>query len=146
MSATALEVLDRTIHKTNIRLKDLMEILGCTDRQEAYTSLRATLHALRDRLTIEETARVAAQLPMLIRGFYFEGWDPSGKPVKQRHRNESLARIERELERYEAEPEVVARAVFLVLTNHISEGEIKDVLPRKIRDLWPSPVPRGRLQ
>jgi uncharacterized protein (DUF2267 family) len=83
---------------------------------------------------------------MLIRGFYFEGWDPSGKPVKERHRNEFLARIERELERYEADPEVVARAVFLVLTNHISEGEIKDVLPREIRDLWPSPVPRGRLQ
>ena len=146
MSATGLEVFDRTIHKTNIWLKDLMEILGCTDRQEAYTSLRATLHALRDRLTIEETAQVAAQLPMLIRGFYFEGWDPSGKPVKERHRNEFLARIERELERYEAEPEVVVRAVFLVLTNHISEGEIKDVLPREIRDLWPSPVPRGRLQ
>ena len=82
MSATALEVFDRTIHKTNIWLKDLMEILGCTDRQEAYTSLRATLHALRDRLTIEETAQVAAQLPMLIRGFYFEGWIRPGNRLR----------------------------------------------------------------
>lgn len=143
MSATALEVFDRTIHKTNIWLKDLMEILGCTDRQGAYTSLRATLHALRDRLTIEETAQVAAQLPMLIRGLFRR---LGSVRVKERHRNEFLARIERELERYEAEPEVVARAVFLVLTNRISEGEIKDVLPREIRDLWRSPVPRGRLQ
>ena len=142
MSATALEVFDRTIHKTNIWLKDLMEILGCTDRQGAYTSLRATLHALRDRLTIEETAQVAAQLPMLIRGLFRR---LGSVRVKERHRNEFLARIERELERYEAEPEVVARAVFLVLTNRISEGEIKDVLPREIRDLWRSPVPR-RLQ
>jgi uncharacterized protein (DUF2267 family) len=147
MSATGLEVFDRTIHKTNIWLKDLMEILGCTDRQEAYAALRATLHALRDRLTIEETAQLAAQLPMLIRGFYYEGWDPTGKPLKDRHRDEFLARIQRELERYEIEPEQVARAVFQVVANRISEGEIEDVehvLPREIRDLWPSTVSQGR--
>ncbi len=147
MSATGLEVFDRTIHKTNIWLKDLMEILGCTDRQEAYAALRATLHALRDRLTIVETAQLAAQLPMLIRGFYYEGWDPTGKAVKERHRDEFLARIQRELARYEMDPEPVARAVFLVMANRISEGEIEDVehvLPREIRDLWPSTVPQRR--
>ena len=148
MSVTGLDVFDRTIHKTNIWLKDLMEILG-VDRHDAYTCLRATLHALRDRLTIEETAQFAAQLPMLIRGFYFEGWDPTGKPVKERQRDEFLARIERELERYEGDPEAVARAVFLVLANRISEGEIEDiehVLPAEVRGLWPSPVPGGRAQ
>ena len=61
MSATGLEVFDRTIHKTNIWLKDLMELLDCPDRHEAYLALRATLHALRDRLTIEEVAQFAAQ-------------------------------------------------------------------------------------
>jgi uncharacterized protein (DUF2267 family) len=149
MSATGLEVFDRTIHKTNIWLKDLMEILGSADRQEAYAALRATLHALRDRLTIEETAQLAAQLPMLIRGFYYEGWDPTGKPLKERHRDEFLARIQRELERYEIDPERVARAVFQVVANRITEGEIEDVehvLPREIRDLWPSTVPQGRPQ
>lgn len=147
MSATGLEVFDGTIHKTNVWLKDLMEILDCPDRQEAYLALRATLHALRDRLTIEETAQFAAQLPMLIRGFYYEGWDPTGKPVKERHRDEFLVRIQRELARYVIGSEQVARAVFLVVSNRISEGEIEDiehVLPREIRDLWPSTVPQGR--
>jgi uncharacterized protein (DUF2267 family) len=147
MSATGLEVFDRTINKTNIWLKDVMDILGCTSRQEAYAGLRATLHALRDRLTIEETAQFAAQLPMLIRGFYYERWDPTGKPVKERHLNDFLAHIQRELERYEFDPEQVARAVFLVLARRISEGEIEDiehVLPHEIRDLWPSTVPQGQ--
>ena len=126
MRATGLEVFDHTIHKTNVWLKDLMEILDCPDRQEAYLALRATLHALRDRLTIEETAQLAAQLPMLIRGFYYEGWDPTGKPVKERHRDEFLARIQEELPRYEIDPEQVARAVFIVMSHRVSEREIED--------------------
>jgi uncharacterized protein (DUF2267 family) len=149
MSTTGLEVFDRTIHKTNIWLKDLMEMLDCGDRHEAYLALRATLHALRDRLTIEEVAQFAAQLPMLIRGFYYEGWDPTGKPLKERHKEEFLSRINQELRPYTIDPEQVARAVFLVLANRISEGEIEDVehvLPREIRDLWPSKVDHGRPQ
>jgi uncharacterized protein (DUF2267 family) len=149
MSTTGLEVFDRTIHKTNTWLKDVMEMLACEDRHEAYLALRATLHALRDRLTIEEVAQLAAQLPMLIRGFYYEGWDPSGKPVKERHRDEFLTRISQELTPYSIDAEQVARAVFLVLANRISEGEIEDiehVLPREIRDLWPAKVGQARPQ
>ena len=147
MSTTGLEVFDRTIHKTNIWLKDLMELLDCQDRHEAYLALKATLHALRDRLTIEEAAQFAAQLPMLVRGFYYESWDPTGKPLKERHREEFLARIKQELRTRPTDPERVARAVFQVLANRISEGEIEDVeyiLPKEIRNLWPSQVDQGR--
>ena len=147
MSTTGLEVFDRTIHKTNIWLKELMGMLDCEERHEAYLALRATLHALRDRLTIEETAQFAAQLPMLIRGFYYEGWDPTGKPLKERHRDEFLKRIKEELRAYEIDAEETVRAVFLVLANRISKGEIEDVehvLPKEIRDLWPSKVDQGQ--
>jgi len=124
-------------------------MLDCQDRHEAYLVLRATLHALRDRLTIEEAAQFGAQLPMLIRGFYYEGWDPTGKPLKERHKEEFLARIKQELRTQGTDPEQVARAVFQVLANRISEGEIQDVehvLPGKIRDLWPSTIHLGRSQ
>jgi len=70
---------------------------------------------------------------MLIRGFYYEGWDPTDKPVKKRHSDEFLTRVEQELVSSAIDPEEVARAMFLVVANRISEGEIEDiehVLPR----------------
>ena len=140
MSATGLEVFDATLQKTNSWLKDLMDEMGW-NRHQAYQALRAVLHALRDRLTVQETAELAAQLPLLIRGIYYEGWDPTGKPVKARHREQFLARIcELFKSDEEVNPEVLARAVFSLLSRRVSAGEIEDVkhiLPREIRDLWP---------
>ena len=94
MSTTGLEVFDTTVHKTNSWLKEVMQEIHCEDRRKAYLALRATLHALRDRLTVEEVAQLGAQLPMLVRGFYYEGWDPTRKPVKLRDKEEFLARSE----------------------------------------------------
>jgi uncharacterized protein (DUF2267 family) len=141
MSATGLETFDTTLHKTNRWLKELMQELGLDERRKAYVALRATLHALRDRLTVEEVAQLGAQLPMLIRGFYYEGWDPTGKPVKERHREQFLARIRQQFRGDERlDPEAVARAVFKLLAARVSEGEIEDVkhvMPAEIRALWP---------
>jgi uncharacterized protein (DUF2267 family) len=144
MSATGLEVFDTTLQRTHSWLKDLMQLLRWQDRHKAYQALRATLHALRDRLTVEETAHLGAQLPMLIRGFYYEGWDPTGKPMKTRHRDEFLARIRQQFRDDEqVDAELVAAAVFTVLAGRVTEGEIEDVmhvLPSEIRDLWPTEV------
>jgi uncharacterized protein (DUF2267 family) len=141
MSATGLETFDTTLHKTNRWLKELMQELGLDERHKAYVALRATLHALRDRLTVEEVAQLGAQLPMLIRGFYYEGWDPTGKPVKERHQEQFLARIRQQFRGDgSVDPEMVARAVFKLLAARVSEGEIEDVkhvMPAEIRALWP---------
>ena len=108
---------------------------------QAYLALRVTLHTLRDRLTVEEVAQLGAQLPMLIRGFYYEGWDPTGKPLKERHKEEFLARIEEQFSGDDqADAKQVARAVFSVLSDRVTEGEIEDVkhvLPAELRELWP---------
>ncbi|MGZ3584262.1 MAG: DUF2267 domain-containing protein [Ktedonobacterales bacterium] len=145
MSATGLDVFDTTLQKTNSWLQDLMQTLDWADRHMAYSALRATLHALRDHLTVEEVAQLGAQLPMLIRGFYYEGWNPTGKPLRERHLEQFLAHIEQQLrddDRVDilAASEQVARAVFQVLSQRISKGEIEDVrhvLPAEIRALWP---------
>ena len=139
MIAAGLGVFDRTVHKTYEWLADLMALLAVDDRQVAYQALRATLHALRDRLTVEEVAQFGAQLPMLVRGFYYEGWDPTAKPLKLRHMEAFLAYIATEFNNDAVDPEQAAREVFALLAQRVTAGEIEDVkhiLPAELRELW----------
>ena len=141
MSMTGLEVFDTTVHKTNDWLNELMLLLDFGGKRQAYEGLRATLHALRDRLTVDETAQLSAQLPMLIRGFFYEQWDPTGKPLKMRHLDEFLAAVQQSLPPgFPCAPEAVARAVLALLAARIADGEIQDVkhlVPAELRTLWP---------
>ena len=141
MTATGLEVFDKTVQTTNSWLKEIMETTG-PDRRRAYHVLTAVLHALRDRLTVDEAAQLGAQLPILVRGLYYDQWHhPSGKPERLRHKEEFLAAVETELDDIgPINPENATRAVFSVLEHHIAPGEIEDVkatLPTHIRELWP---------
>lgn len=140
MSMTGLDVFDATVQKTNLWLKDIMEELGWEDRHKAYAGLRATLHALRDRLPVEEAVQFGAQLPMLIRGLYYEGWTPAGKPDKVRHTAAFLAPIREHFQNdLDVDPEEVARAVLHVIADHVSAGEIEDItllLPKELKALW----------
>jgi uncharacterized protein (DUF2267 family) len=96
MSATGLEVFDTTIQTTNRWLKEIMETTG-PDRRRAYHVLTAVLHALRDRLTVDEVAHLGAQLPVLVRGRYYDQWHPAGKPERLRHKDEFLTAVAEEL-------------------------------------------------
>jgi uncharacterized protein (DUF2267 family) len=141
MSTTHHELFSNTLQKTHIWLNELTDELHCTDQHQAYLALRATLQALRDRLTVQEAAHLGAQLPMLVRGFYYEGWSPAGKPLKERHKEEFLGHVGRYFEKDEGvDPERVVRGVFKLLSKRITEGEIEDIkqiLPPELRDLWP---------
>jgi len=141
MTATHHEIFSHALHTTHIWLRQLMAELCWEDQHKAYVALKATLHALRDRLTVAETAHLGAQLPMLIRGFYYEGWNPAGKPVKERHIEEFVAHVRDALRKDEAmPPEQIVRGVFRMLAKRVSEGEIEDikqVLPPELRALWP---------
>jgi len=144
MSTTGLEVFDTTLEKTHVWLNAVMTEMGWEkELRRAYQSLRSVLHALRDRLPVEEAADLGAQLPMLIRGFYYEGWKPSGKPVKERHKSEFFAHIEHDFrnDEWPIDAERMVRAVFRVLSRQIAAGEIADikgVLPAELRELWPA--------
>jgi uncharacterized protein (DUF2267 family) len=147
MSTTGLEVFDTTLQKTHNWLNELMRLLSWEDKRTAYRGLRATLQALRDRLTVDEVAQLGAQLPMLVRGFYYEQWDPTRTPIKVRHVDEFLEQIEQRLKPDPADPEEICRAVFTLLAERITSGEIEDVkhvLPAELRTLWPPTVSTTR--
>lgn len=145
MSMTGLDTFDKTINETNNWLKDLMFEMNWEDRRKAYLALRAVLQALRDRLTPEAAADLGAQLPLLIRGIYYEGWKPAGKPLKIRQAEEFLTSVLEHFgpgEGLDTEP--ATRAVFKLLTHRISKGEVaslREMLPKPIAELWPHRVP-----
>ncbi len=144
MSMTGLEVFDKTVHTTNNWLKDLLFELNWEDRHRSYLALRACLQSLRDRLTVEEAADLGAQLPMLIRGIYYEGWKPSATPDKIKSKEAFLKKIRGYFpDGLDADPENIARAVFKMLYHRISEGEILDIkqlMPPELEELWPQKV------
>ena len=149
MSINSIEAFDTTVQKTNEWLRDIGNQLGDDNRRHAYLALRGTLHAVRDFLPIEESAHLSAQLPMLVRGIYFEGWNPTNTPEEDRSRESFLRRTEHALERalwnedHQIDAEQAARAVLRVLSDRISSGEVEQVrhvLPEPVRDLWPEPV------
>jgi len=139
------ELFDGTLQKTHVWLNDIMDELDWHEHpNKAYLALRTVLHALRDRLTIEEAVQLGAQLPMLVRGFYYEGWTLKGKPRKERHKEDFLAHIKEVFkDDFTSRPESIVRAVFKTLARHASEGEIEDVkhiLPKALHELWPKRV------
>ena len=139
MTTTGVRTFDQSLETTKEWLQEVQELMGLDDEQRAFRVLRAVLQTLRDRLTIEEAAQFAAQLPMLLQGVYYHGWTPAGKPVKIRSRQEFLDRVAEGLMR-EHDPEEACRVVFRVLEDRMTGGEIEDVkriLPAPIRDLWP---------
>ena len=79
---TKVSSLDHAVQATHIWVNDVAKEFDTDDREFAYGVLRAWLHTLRDRLTVEASARFAAQLPDLIRGVFYAGWNPNNVPDK----------------------------------------------------------------
>jgi uncharacterized protein (DUF2267 family) len=125
-------------------MKSLTEELGLQDEHRAHGILRAVLHTLRDRLPIEQVAHLGAQLPTLIRGIYYEGWNPSGKSIRLRHKIDFLDEVWFQMSKPEdLEVEIVTKITLRFLSDKISEGEMRNiahVLPEDIRELLPESV------
>ena len=139
MSDVDPSIIERSVEKAHIWLNELAEELGVEDRQYAYRALRAVLHSLRDRLTVDVAAKLAAQLPTLIRGVYYEDWDPSRTPLPIHDVEAFLDHVVKEGRMAgETEASVAVTAVAHVLREHVSPGEIDDVLavlPDKLKAL-----------
>jgi uncharacterized protein (DUF2267 family) len=157
MSPTGLDVFDRTIHLTNAWLDEIIYWLEETplslprDKHAAWHALGVVLRAVRNRVPPELAAHLGAQLPLLIRGIYYDQWRPSETPKRWRTAEEFLAVIAADLGSLGVvtldDAADTADAVFRTLNHHVDPGQvakIRHALPEEIRALWPENNEQGR--
>ena len=139
MSANGLEVFDKTLETTHIWLKEIMADIG-PDRQVAWKVLSVVLHKLRDRLPLGLAAHLGSQLPLLVRGVYYDQFEPAKLPTECNSREEFVAEVAEWLtDTRPVDPDLAVRSVFKVLSNHVSEGQIakvREALPKSLRQSW----------
>jgi len=136
-----MQDLNQALQATQEWIDALMQRLAWRDRERVCQALLSTLHALRDALARNEAVYLGAQLPTLLRGFYYEGWHPDRRvPVKSR--SAFLERIHDGLHRDPGvDADEVAHAVFALLAARLSEAELEDAkaaTPKPLHGFWPS--------
>jgi uncharacterized protein (DUF2267 family) len=149
MSRPRIDVFERAVQKADQWIDDLMDRMGWDDRHQTYEAMGAVLHVLRDRLPVNEAVDLGAQLPLLLRGLFYQNWNVSVNPEKYRHADEFLRHVRAALLdlRLEFIPEeTLIEGVAGLLGDRLSEGEmagIRRALPSEIRGFF-SAVDRGR--
>lgn len=122
-------------------IDDLVRRLDWQSREKTLDALIAALHALRDGLPWDEAVQVGAFLPLLLRGFYYEGWHPTARSLPLTTRDAFLERIHDTLHQEPGvDAELVARAVFSLLAERLPPTELEDakaVTPKALHAFWP---------
>lgn len=128
-----------SMQQTQVWLKELRDNGDLANLEEALTVLRVVLHQLRDRLTVAEAVDLGAQLPIVIRGIYYEGWKPAQVPHKVHNRQKFIDETLIKLLPLKVHTERAIRDVFAILAHHCDPGEISDVIgqmPEELKGLW----------
>ena len=136
-----IPAVDTSVQRTHEWLHDIERELGFENERAAYAALRATLHALRDRLPVELVAHFGAGMPMLIRGIYYDGWHPSVARRKAAHDEDIAVSMRNDLHGHDELQNArwVAEKVLRVIEQHMDPGQIDhvfDALPKPVRELW----------
>ena len=123
-----ITTIDKSLQKTDIWLNEIQKNMQWESKATAFKGLRAVLHALRDQLTVEENAHLSAQFSLLIRGLYFEGWQPSKRANRCHKQSDFVDLVAKE---FKNDPLLKVRhlihTVFSSMANHVSKGELQDI-------------------
>lgn len=124
-------VFAKTAHKSQIWINEMQKELKWMNGDSLYHLLRAVLQALRDQMNIHEAAHFAAQLPLLLRGTFYEGWNPHEEMIHGVTKDDFLQSVKTKLSpagvpKFELEPGVLI--ALNVIKKHISAGEMNDLV------------------
>lgn len=128
------------VHRLAIRLGDEK------DRDRAARVLRSVLHALRNRLSIEESFQLMAQLPMAIKAIYVDGWSPTHRQAKIKTiadlsevvRQEGGVSSENDFHHLSDATNAI-EAVMKTIADYVSAGELHDIvsiLPEEMKSYF----------
>jgi len=144
MSTTGLDIFDKAVNTTHLWLAELVrEQQG--DRQLAWHELSSVLRALRDHLPVDISTHLGEQLPLIIRGTYYEHYEPSKQPDRTRSLVAFTERVENELAnnpKVDVDGVDTTRSVLGLLSQRLDPGlttKLRDSLAEDLRDLWPLP-------
>jgi uncharacterized protein (DUF2267 family) len=141
MSTTGLPVFDKTLQTTNVWLGEIEREIG-PDRQIAWKVLSTVLHKLRDRLPVELSAHLGSQLPLLVRGVYYDQYQPARQPANCSSLDEFVDEVADWLSDVRpVNPKTAVDSVFRVLSHHLDPGQVgkvRQALPKSLRQLWES--------
>jgi uncharacterized protein (DUF2267 family) len=141
MTTTGITSLDSSVNNTEQWLDEIRQELHFESEEQAWKAWKAVAHALRDRLTVEEAAHFAAQLPTVLRGLYYEQYHPADKPLKIRNIQDFFEQVEKGLDSQTdpalTDPERITTGVLSVIHKRVTEGELED-----IRDSMPEGLQR----
>ena len=132
--------LSHAVQQCQEWLKELRDNGNLANTTEALAVLRVVLHQLRDRVTVEEAVDLGAQLPILVRGIYYEGWQPHKTPRKTHTLQKFVDEVTIKLLPHTVPAERAIRDVFAILAHRCDPGEISDVIaqmPAELKALWP---------
>ena len=129
--------------KGNEVLYHLDRELGSRGIEHAGRVLRSVLHALRNRITPQESVQFMSQLPMALKALYVDGWKMSTLHKSVRNIDELADEVIMESGRTawrdfsnKAEVLLAIRAVMKVLSAFVAPGEFSDlasILPAGLR-------------
>ncbi|QND28240.1 DUF2267 domain-containing protein [Sinorhizobium meliloti] len=110
------------------------------DRQIAWHVLGAVLRALRDRLPVDLSIPLGSQLPLLVRGTYYDQWQPERQPNEARSFDGFLKEVARGLASIRpVNSRDATQVVFHVLSQHVDRGQVEKVresMREDMRRLW----------
>jgi len=143
MSTKHIQVFERTTHEAHDWVNELTARLDWTSERDALRLLRVVLRKLRDHLPVNEMAQFSAQLPIMLRGMFFEGWQPNAAPARAQPAAAFITAVEAEVaDVLDYRGPVDIAVVFHLLNARISRGEVEDVranLPTDLQAMWPAP-------
>ena len=136
--------LDKSTQKTKEWLHEFQDELGWENENMTYIAFRSVIQTLRDRLPVEEAVELGDELPMVMKGMYYEGYRATGKPEKIKNREEFFEKVQEKSSKKPINTQQATSATFSLLQRKLGGGgeikQVKDNLHKDIQKFWESSV------